>query len=31
MRLGWKNMMPLALVNVALTGIVLLVVDARGR
>lgn len=29
MRLGWKNMMPVALVNVALTGIVLLWVGGR--
>jgi NADH-quinone oxidoreductase subunit H len=31
MRLGWKNMMPLALVNIAVTGIVLLLVDAGRR
>jgi NADH-quinone oxidoreductase subunit H len=31
MRLGWKNLMPLALVNVAVTGIVLLLVDAGRR
>ena len=29
MRLGWKNMMPVALVNVALTGIVLLAIGGR--
>ncbi len=31
MRLGWKNMLPLALANVAVTGIVLLFVDAGVR
>jgi NADH-quinone oxidoreductase subunit H len=31
MRLGWKNMLPLALANVALTGVVLLLVDAGAR
>jgi NADH-quinone oxidoreductase subunit H len=31
MRLGWKNMLPLALVNVAVTGVVLLLVDAGAR
>jgi NADH-quinone oxidoreductase subunit H len=30
MRLGWKNLMPLALVNIAVTGIVLLFVDGGG-
>jgi NADH:ubiquinone oxidoreductase subunit H len=31
MRLGWKNLMPLALVNVAVTGIVLLFAGPGGR
>jgi len=31
MRLGWKNMMPLALANVAVTGIVLLWTQSGGR
>jgi NADH-quinone oxidoreductase subunit H len=31
MRLGWKNLMPLALANIALTGIVLLAAGAGGR
>jgi NADH-quinone oxidoreductase subunit H len=31
MRLGWKNMMPLALANIAVTGLVLLLVDRGGR
>lgn len=31
MRLGWKNLLPLALFNVMLTGVVLLVLDRGGR
>jgi NADH-quinone oxidoreductase subunit H len=31
MRLGWKNLMPLALANIGITGIVLLLVDRGGR
>jgi NADH-quinone oxidoreductase subunit H len=31
MRLGWKNMLPLALANIAVTGVVLLLVDAGAR
>jgi NADH-quinone oxidoreductase subunit H len=31
MRLGWKNMMPLALANVAVTGIILLLFGSGGR
>jgi NADH-quinone oxidoreductase subunit H len=31
MRLGWKNLMPIALANIVLTGIVLLLVDAGRR